>query len=135
VLVAGEARHVDPELADQRLRGPVLDPVQRAHELGGELKRARGPGVCTGVIGVPGGLGLRGNVRLDRRAERVDLGVEEVDVTQDPADQQRVLVAEADALERLDKRRLLDAQAALRETRERRGIALTADQRLEHQPA
>ena len=48
---------------------------------------------------------------FDRRAERVDLGVEEVDVTQDPADQQRVLVAEADALERLDKRRLLDAQA------------------------
>ena len=57
-------------------------------------------------------------MRRDRFAERCDFGVEEVDVTQDPADQQRVLSAEANTLERLDERVVLDLQAALREAGE-----------------
>jgi hypothetical protein len=74
-------------------------------------------------------------VRCDRVTERGDLGVEEIDVTQDPADQQRVLGAEANTLERLDQRRGLGLQPALRQGGQRLRVALAGDQRVEHQPA
>ncbi len=95
VLIGREAAHVGPELADQHLRGAVLDAVQRARELDGQLKRGAPLPV----------LALGSQMRLDRFGERGDLSVEEVDVSEDPADQHGVLGGEPDTFERLDQQR------------------------------
>ena len=93
MLGGGERAHVDADLGDQHLGGALLDAGDRHQQvtLAGE----------------------RGDPLLDLGRQPVDRLVEEVDVREDLADDQRVLGVEA-ALERLAQRGDLLAQLALR---------------------
>jgi len=66
----GEHAHVDADLGDQQLSGPLLHTRDRAQQL--SLR------------------GERAHLVLDRRRDLVDLGVEEVQVGKDRADQDGV---------------------------------------------
>src|SRR4051812_1243340 len=73
----------------------------------------------------------RGDALLDRLREPVDLLVQEVQVREDRADQQRVQVVKA-ALERLLELRQLLTQPALGQLGEDLGIGRPRDQCVEH---
>jgi len=75
-----EDRHVGADLGDDVLRGAGLDPAERAQQLNGGLERAQ--------------------LFLDRVGQPLDLLIQEVQVSQDRADQQRPPGVEA-SLERL----------------------------------
>ena len=75
-----EHRHVGADLGEDVLRGAGLDPGERAQQLNMRLERAQ--------------------YLLDRVGEPLDLLIEEVQVREDRADQQRVVGVEA-ALQRL----------------------------------
>jgi hypothetical protein len=76
----------------------------------------------------------RGDLLLDLRGEPLDRLIEEVDVREDLADDQRVLVPEATD-ERLAQRRDLLAQLAVCQVREDLGIGGALAERVEHRPA
>jgi hypothetical protein len=85
----GEDAHVGADLGEDHFGGAPLHAGNRAQQLNGRLER--------------------GDARLDRVREQVDLLIEEVQVGQDRADQRRVQLVEA-ALERFPERRDLPAQ-------------------------
>ena len=102
----GEHAHVEADLGDDVLRGAGLDPAKRAQQVNRWLKRAQ--------------------LFLDRVREPLDLLIEEVEVREDRADQQRVLGVEA-TLERLAQRRELRAQPALGQLGQHLGIGRALD--------
>ena len=89
----GEDRHIDADFGKDVLRGAGLDPAQRAQQVNRWLKRAQ--------------------LFLDRVREPFDLLVEEVQVREDRADQQRVLGVKA-PLQRLAQRGSQPALGQLR---------------------
>ena len=114
-MVGGrEDRHVGADLGDDVLRGAGLDPAQRAQQLNGGLERAQ--------------------LLLDRVGQPLDLLIEEVQVRQDRADQQRPAGVEA-ALERLLELRDLLAQLAPGQLGQDLRVGRARAERVEHVPA
>src|SRR3990172_41582 len=88
-------------------------------------------GAGAGRGGGGGGAGGGGGGGVGGGGEALDVLVEEVDVGEDRADDERVLVAEA-ALERLAQRRDLGAQPAARELGEHGWVGGASDERVQH---
>ena len=110
-----EDGHVGADLGDQDFGGAPLNAGDRAQKLNGRPER--------------------GDALLDRFGEPVervsDLLIEEVEVREDRADQQRVQAVEA-TFQRLPERGDLLTQAALRQLGEHLGVSRSVDQRVEH---
>jgi len=106
-----ESGHVASDLADDDFGRPTLNAGDRAQQphCGGE----------------------RSDLFADRLGEPVDLLIEEVDVREDRADPQCVVLFEA-SLERLSQGWDLLAQLPPREVREHLRVSLAGDQRVEH---
>jgi DNA anti-recombination protein RmuC len=110
----GEDAHVGADLGDQQLGRAPLHAGHRAQQLSR--------------------LGERADLFLDRVCQLLDLLVEEVQVREDRADQQRVQRLEA-ALQRLAQRWELLAQLAASQLGEHVGVGRAGDQRVEHRAA
>ena len=111
---AGEDAHVRADLGDDHFGGAPLNTRDAAQQLNGRVER--------------------GDALLDRVRQPVDLLIEEVQVREDRADQQRVQIVEA-ALQGFPKRGDLLTQAPLREIGEHLGISRAGHERVEHRPA
>jgi hypothetical protein len=109
-----EDAHVGTDLGDDDLCGAPLNAGDAAQQLNGCRER--------------------GDAFLDRVGEPVDLCIEEVQVGEDRADQQRVQVVEA-TLQRLAQRGELLAQAALGQLGKNVGLGGAGHERVEHRPA
>jgi hypothetical protein len=117
-----EPRHVNADLGDDRLRGPLRDPGD-------------GVEVVTGLVERDAGLaGVRREQAVDLLVETGHGRFEMVDVVEAHPDQQGVVVPETSPQGTLQVRDLL-AELALGQLCEHLGIALTSDQRPQHRPA
>jgi hypothetical protein len=111
----GEHAHVAADLSDHHFGGPLCDAGDRGRQ-------------CDG------GMSGRAQLSLDRVRELVDLLIQEVQVREDRADDQRVVRLEA-ALQRLTQRRDLRPQLPLGQVGEDLGIGRSLNERVEHRPA
>ena len=114
--VAGgrEDPHVGADLGDQDFGGAPLNAGDAAQQLNGRPER--------------------GDALLDRVREPVDLLIQEIQVREDRADQQRVQVVEA-ALQRISERGDLLRQPALGQIGQHVGVRRAGNERVEHRPA
>ena len=107
----GKIAHVGADLGDDHLGGAPLNAGDGAQQFNGRLER--------------------GDALLDRVGEPLDLLVQEVQVGEDRADQQRVQVVEA-AFQSLAQRGDLLPQAAFGQLGEDLGVSGAGHQRVEH---
>jgi hypothetical protein len=110
----GEAAHVKPALGDQHLRGAHRHPGDRAQQLDDPL--------------------VWSEQLLDLLVQHRDRVIERVDVRDQLGDDDPMMVNLEAALERLSELRNLRAHPALRQLRQRLGLAHTGEQRLQHRP-